>query len=66
MSPSGAPLCLVIELTDEEAWAFAQFLKRVAVDDYRRLAVDLDEAYTMRDAGEAIRAALAEQGYAPR
>ena len=66
MSQPGAPLGLAIELTDEQVWAFAQFLKRVAVHDYRRLAVDLDEAYAMRDAGEAIRAALAEQGYAPR
>ena len=66
MSRSGAPLGLAIELTDEQVWAFAQFLKRVAVDDYRRLAVDGDEAYAMHDAGDAIRRALAEQGYAPR
>ena len=66
MSLSGAPIRLAIELTGEEAWAIAQFLKRVAVDDYRRLAVDGDEAYAMRDAGEAIRRVLAEQGYAPR
>ena len=66
MSLSGAPLCLTIELTDEDAWAFAQFLKRVAMDDYRRLAVDGDEACAMRDAGDAIHRALAEQGYAPR
>lgn len=66
MNPSGALLCVKIDLTDEEAWAFAQFLKRVAVDDYRRLAVDGEEAGAMRDVGEAIRVALAEQGYAPR
>ena len=66
MSRSGATRHLLVELSDEQAWAFAQFLKRAAVDDYRRLAVDGDEACVMRDAGEAIRAALAEQGYAPR
>ena len=66
MSLAGAPRCLMIELTGEEAWAFAQFLKRVAVDDYRRLAVDGDEACAMQDAGDTIRSALAEQGYAPR
>ena len=61
-----APLCLRIELSDEEAWAFAQFLKRVAIDDYRRLAVDGEEACAMQAAGEAMRRALAEKGYAPR
>lgn len=53
-------------LTEIQALAFAQFLKRVGLDDYRRLSVDTDEAYAMRDAGEALRKALDEQGYAPR
>jgi len=53
-------------MSDEEAWAFAQFLKRVAMDDYRRLAVDGEEAYAMQGAGEVIRRALAAQGRAPR
>ena len=66
MRSSGAALCLLIELSDDEAWAFAQFLKRVAVDDYRRLAVDGEEAYAMQSAGEALGRALAAQGYAPR
>lgn len=44
----------------------ARFLKRVGVDDYRRLAVDRDEAWLMLDAGERVRAALAAAGYAPR
>lgn len=54
------------ELTPDQAWALAQFLKRVGVDDYRRLAVDGDEAWAMLDAGERLRAALAAAGYAPR
>ena len=66
MSLPGAPLCLLIELSDDEAWAFAQFLKRVAIDDYRRLAVDGEEACAMQAAGAAQRRALAEQGHAPR
>ena len=66
MSLPGAPLCLLIELSNDEAWAFAQFLKRVAVDDYRRLAVDGEEACAMQAAGEALRRSLAEQGHAPR
>ena len=57
---------LAFYLTPAEALALAQFLKRVGVDDYRRLAVDRDEAWLMLDAGERVRAALAAAGYAPR
>jgi len=57
---------LELELAPAEALALAQFLKRVGLDDYRRLAVDADEAWTMLDAGERVRAALADAGYAPR
>lgn len=55
-----------VELSDEEAWQFAQFLKRVGYSHYRELATDESEAYTMLYAGERIRDALAAQGYAPR
>lgn len=54
------------DLTPAEAVALAQFLKRVGLDDYRRLAVDADEAWTMLEAGERVRKALADAGYAPR
>jgi hypothetical protein len=37
-----------------------------AILDYRSNAVDNDEAYSMVDAGEKIREALAQIGYAPR
>jgi len=60
------PITFELVLTDEQAWAFAEFLKRAGFDDYRRLAVDEDEAYVMRAAGEALRAQLAFAGYAPR
>ena len=59
-------MSIEVQLPDELAWAFAQFLKRVALDDYRRLAVDGEEAYAMQAAGEALGRALAAQGYAPR
>jgi hypothetical protein len=61
-----APLVLDVRWSPAEAWAFAQFLKRVGFDDYRVLAADRDEAEQMRDAGEKLRAALAQHGYAPR
>jgi len=57
---------IVIELSDAEALAFAQFVKRVGLSDYRALAVDQDEAAMMLCAGEAIRKALAEAGWSPR
>lgn len=55
-----------VEMTEEQAAAFAQFLKRVGVSDYRNLSVDDDEAYAMQEAGEKIRRALGEAGYTPR
>ena len=55
-----------VELNTDQAWALAQFLKRVGYGDYRSLAVDADEAYEMVDAGERVRKALAESGVAPR
>lgn len=55
-----------VTFTDDQAWQFAQFLKRVSFREYRANATCENEAYLMRDAGELIRSALAEQGYAPR
>ena len=57
---------ITVILTDAQAWEFAQFLKRACFGDYRGHATSDDEAYHMIDAGEQIRRALAEQGYAPR
>lgn len=57
---------ITVGLTDAEAWHYAQWLKRVSFSDYRDSAVSEDEAYIMRRAGERIREALAERGFAPR
>jgi hypothetical protein len=46
--------------------AYAQLLKRVCLSDYQMRAVSDDEAYTMMYAGEKVREALAEKGFAPR
>jgi hypothetical protein len=59
-------ITITVELTDAEALAYAQFLKRVGWREYRDNAVNEDETYLMRDAGGKIREALSEQGYAPR
>jgi hypothetical protein len=57
---------VVLELSDGQAFAFAQFLKRSTFEDYRGRAASVEEAYAMIAACEAIRQALAEAGYAPR
>jgi hypothetical protein len=55
-----------VELTEDEAWALAEFLKRVDLSTYRARAKDGEEADLMMSAGEKIRKALADEGYAPR
>jgi hypothetical protein len=57
---------ITLTLTETQAWELAQFFKRVCFSDYRGCATSEAEAYHMRDAGEHIRRALADQGYAPR
>jgi hypothetical protein len=57
---------IIVTLSDEQARGFAQFLKRVCFGDYEHRAMSEEEAYTMLDAGERIRDALREQGFAPR
>jgi hypothetical protein len=58
--------CFRVELADEEAGAFAQWLKRAGFTQYRQLAIDDDEAYRMQAAAEQFRVALAVAGFAPR
>jgi len=53
-------------LSDEQAWALAQLLKRLGYSDCRGLAIDDNEAWLMMVAAERVRQALAEVGYAPR
>jgi len=55
-----------IELTDDQAWAYAEYLKRIIPEYYHSLAKNKYESTAMMDAGDAIRTALAEAGYAPR
>lgn len=54
------------ELTDAEAMAFAQFVKRIGWSEIRSNAVNESEAYVMRQAISVMRDALAYAGYAPR
>lgn len=55
-----------IDVTDKQAWAFAQVLKRIGFSEYRHLSRDDAEAYAALSASEAVREALAKNGYNPR
>ena len=53
-------------LTDAQALALAQFVKRVRWTEVRQNAVGDDEADLMMDAMNEVAKALAQAGYAPR
>ena len=55
-----------VQLTDDQAMALAQFVKRVTWSDFRQCASDDDEAYLIGDAVHQVARALADKGYAPR
>lgn len=57
---------LTFTLDAQAADTLAQFLKRLAYGDYLAQAVNEQEAYVMQQAGEAMRAALADVGIRPR
>lgn len=64
MSPK--EITIKVKFSEDQAWLYAQFLKRVTFSDYRIRVMNDDEAYTMLAAGELIREALREKGFAPR
>jgi hypothetical protein len=66
MTGQAETVSITVELTDDQAWNLAQFLKRVGFSDFRTNAQDDAEAYAMRDAADRVRVALAAAGYAPR
>ena len=59
-------IAIHVELPIDEAWALAQFLKRLGHAEYRALAKNNGEADHMRNASYALRIALAQQGVTPR
>ena len=59
-------MIITLEITEQEAEAFSEFLKRIGLSDYQAKAQTTLEAYQMQDAGEKIRKALAEYGFSPR
>ena len=55
-----------VELSDEQAWAIAQWLKRAGFSQWRALAASDEEAWAMQDAAQQLRDELSFQGYEPR
>ncbi|EDC6187939.1 hypothetical protein GAV31_22600 [Salmonella enterica subsp. enterica] len=57
---------VALELTEDEAWALAQFVKRTSHSDCEKIATSEDEAYLMMDGVNAVMRSLAEAGISPR
>lgn len=55
-----------LQLTDAEAWAFAEMLKRIGWTEWRQLSVDRSQAELMRAACFKVQRAFADVGIAPR
>ena len=60
------PARIQFELPGDEAWALAQFVKRVGWTEMRENAESEDETYLIRSALGKLFEALREVGYAPR
>jgi hypothetical protein len=57
---------IMVNLTDIQAEALAQFVKRIGWSEIRQNATGDDEADEMRDCLGVLQKALQEVGYAPR
>ena len=66
--PSPKTVTITAELSDAEAWYFAQFLKRSSHDTFVRHSdpTNKQEPEFMIDAATKLQRAFAEAGYAPR
>jgi len=54
------------EVSEVEALALAQFVKRCGFSDWRNNAVDETEAYQMKDAFNQLQQGLNNSGFCPR
>lgn len=61
-----ADIKLQLNLTDEEAWVWAQFLKRVRIDHYADVSSNAAETILMFNVGEKIRRELIDAGFDPQ
>ena len=54
------------ELTDSQAMALAQFVKRLTWSEMRACAVDDDETWVMKDAIQSLQKSLTDAVFSPR
>lgn len=64
--PTPESVTVTLDLSDREAYALAQFVKRLSWSGIRECAASNDETYVMRDGIDRLQRALADVGYAPR
>lgn len=55
MTSQPPEIFFIIQLSDQEAWDLAQFLKRIGYSDFRSNAVDDGEAHRMLNVAEKVR-----------
>lgn len=55
-----------LELSEAEAVALSEFVKRINFEDIKNNAVDETQAYCMRDSLSRLQDALARCGFNPR
>jgi len=65
MTANPNEICLMVPLSEQEAWDLAQFLKRAGFADFRSNAIDDEEAYRMQAVAQKLRSNLATIGYNP-
>lgn len=66
MTSKPEEICLMVQLSDQDAWDLAQYLKRVGYSDFRSNAVDDAEAHRMLNVAEKVRKNLIQNGFNPR
>jgi hypothetical protein len=59
-------ITISVELTNDQAEALSQLVKRISHDDCVRLSSPQEEPYDMLYATEQVAKALAEAGFVPR
>ncbi len=62
----GKKINVSFEVSEGEALALAQFVKRVGFAEWRQNAIDETEAYLMKDAFYKLQNGLADSGFSPR
>ena len=57
---------IIIELEQNEAWAFAEFLKRTGYDTFKSAFKNEEELHDAQSAAYKLQKTLSENGFDPR